>query len=269
MSAGDMSAIQADDRHPIAALLVPYLLDVELPAGYPSQGQELLGQWDLRQSADSAAAAYFNIVWRHLLQRTFHDEVREGARPTGSSRWVRVVSDILDDPPSPWWDDVEPPQMETRDDILHESLLAAREDATTLMSRNPVHWSWGRLHQLDLDHDVFGDVGVAPLEALFNSTGWATAGGSSTVDATAWDATRGYAVTTAPSMRMVVSLADFDDSRWLDLTGVSGHPMSRHYRDQTPRWASGEPLAWPFSREAVQRAGTQTLTLQPAAAQTG
>ena len=40
-------------------------------------------------------------------------------------------------------------------------------------------------------------------------------------------------------MRMVVSLADFDDSRWINLTGVSGHPFSAHYTDQTDLWVAG------------------------------
>ena len=67
-------------------------------------------------------------------------------------------------------------------------------------------------------------------------------------------------------MRMVVSLADFDDSRWVNLTGVSGHPFSDHYTDQTDLWARGETLPWPFSREAVEAAGEHTLTLEPALA---
>ena len=46
-------------------------------------------------------------------------------------------------------------------------------------------------------------------------------------------------------MRMVVSLADFDDSRWINLTGVSGHPFSPHYTDQTDLWVAGETLPWP------------------------
>ena len=53
-------------------------------------------------------------------------------------------------------------------------------------------------------------------------------------------------------MRMVVSLADFDDSRWINLTGVSGHPFSDHYTDQTDLWARGETLPWAFSRDAVE-----------------
>ena len=66
-------------------------------------------------------------------------------------------------------------------------------------------------------------------------------------------------------MRMVVSLADFDDSRWISLTGVSGHPASDHYTDQTELWVDGETLPWAFSRDAVEAAGEDTLTLVPAA----
>ena len=49
-------------------------------------------------------------------------------------------------------------------------------------------------------------------------------------------------------MRMVVSLGDLDDSRWINLTGVSGHAFDDHYTDQTDLWAKGETLPWPFTR---------------------
>ena len=70
-------------------------------------------------------------------------------------------------------------------------------------------------------------------------------------------------MTSAPSMRMVVSLADLDDSRWVNLTGVSGHPFSDHYTDQTDLWAEGETLPWAFSPDAVEDAAEDTLTLVP------
>ena len=96
-----------------------------------------------------------------------------------------------------------------------------------------------------------------------NRDGWQVGGGASTVDATSWDATEGYTVTSAPSMRMVVSLADFDDSRWINLTGVSGHPFDSHFTDQTDLWADGKTLPWAFSPDAVTDAGEDVLTLEP------
>ena len=76
-------------------------------------------------------------------------------------------------------------------------------------------------------------------------------------------------MTTAPSMRMVVSLADLDDSRWINLTGVSGHAFDRHYTDQTDLWADGKTLPWAFSPDAVTDAGEDVLTLEPDAVSGG
>jgi len=62
---------------------------------------------------------------------------------------------------------------------------------------------------------------------------------------------------------MVVPMGDLDRSRWINLTGESGHAFDPHYTDQTDLWARGETLAWPFSESAVRRAGTDVLRLQP------
>jgi penicillin amidase len=65
-------------------------------------------------------------------------------------------------------------------------------------------------------------------------------------------------------MRMVVSLGDFDDSRWVNLTGASGHAFSDHYTDQTDLWATGQTLPWAYTPDAVAAAADDTLVLQPA-----
>ena len=49
-------------------------------------------------------------------------------------------------------------------------------------------------------------------------------------------------------MRMVVDLGDLDRSRWVNLTGESGHVGSAHYLDQTPLWIAGRTLPWAFAR---------------------
>jgi penicillin amidase len=101
------------------------------------------------------------------------------------------------------------------------------------------------------------------VEWLFNRDDWRVGGGDSIVDATGWDAGQGYDVTSAPSMRMVVSLADFDDSRWINLTGASGHAFHPNYTDQTELYVDGRTLPWAFTADAVDDAGEHTLTLVP------
>jgi penicillin amidase len=114
---------------------------------------------------------------------------------------------------------------------------------------------------MNLHNATLGESGIGPVERLFNRDGWEVGGGSSIVDATSWNAVDGYEVTAAPSMRMVVSLADFDDSRWINLTGVSGHAFNSHYVDQTELWVAGETLPWAYSRDAVDAAAEDTLSL--------
>ncbi len=98
LSVEEMSEIQLDTRHPLAPTLVPFLLDVELPEGYYSAGQELLAGWDFTQPPESAAAAYYNVVWRNLLELTFHDDLPEEAWPDGGSRWMAAVAGLLRKP---------------------------------------------------------------------------------------------------------------------------------------------------------------------------
>ncbi|MCW2852158.1 MAG: quiP [Nocardioides sp.] len=265
LSVADMEALQLDDRHPLAPVLTPYLLDVRLRRGYANDGQRLLRDWDFRQQADSAAAAYYHVVWRNLLELTFHDELTGDLRPDGGNRWMGVVAELLAEPRSPWWDDVATDDVvETRDDVLLAAQLAARDELTSRLSPDASEWRWGDLHQLDLRSSTLGESGIGPVERMVNRGGWDVGGGAATVDATGWDAREGYEVVTAPSMRMVVSLGDLDESRWVNLTGVSGHPFSEHYTDQTDLWATGGSLPWVFSRDAVLDAAADTMTLTPA-----
>ena len=266
VSVTEMADLQLDDRNPMAAVLVPYLLDVDDVGGrYYRDGQELLRDWDFSQPADSAAAAYYNAAWGALLRLTFHDELRESLWPEGGQRWFAVVADLLEDPTVSWWDDrTTEDEVETRDDVLRQAMRDARDDLTSHLALDPEDWTWGALHQLDLRTATLGESGIGLVEWIENREDYEVGGGGSIVDATGWDAAEGYEVTSSPSMRMVVSLADLDQSRWISMTGVSGHPGSGHYVDQTDLWVDGETLPWAFSRAAVAEAGDDTLTLVPA-----
>ena len=203
------------------------------------------------------------MVWRNLLELTFHDEMPEDVWPYGGDRWFAVVSGLLDKPDSAWWDDTDTADVvEDRDDILREAMIEARDEVTKLDAVSVEGWEWGHLHRLDLRNSTLGDSGIGPVEWLVNRGGWEVGGSSAAVNAAGWNAAEDYTVDFAPSMRMVVSLADFDDSRWVNLTGVSGHPFSDHYTDQTDLWVEGKTLPWLFSRTAVEDAGEHTLTLR-------
>ncbi|MFJ3405612.1 penicillin acylase family protein [Promicromonospora sp. NPDC090134] len=266
LTAADMSEFQMDQWSVFADTLVPVLLEVELPAGYDSDGQALLADWDRSMDADSAAAAYFAAVWRNLLRTTFNDELPEAMWPDGGSRWLAVIQGMLDDPNDAFWDDQSTVAVvESRDQVLTEALVSARQDLTVELGKDTSDWEWGTLHQLRLEHLVLGGSGVpAPISTYMNPAPVKVGGGSSIVNATSWDAASGsFEVTSGPSMRMVVDLADLDASTWVVVTGTSAHPASPHYDDQLGAWASGETFPWPFTTEAVGRASEDEQTLTP------
>jgi penicillin G amidase len=261
----DLLEVQLDAHNGNAANLVPVLAAVE-PQGDDRVAaiQDVLSDWDRRDAVDSAGGAAFNATWRHLLIRTFHDELPAWAHPWGNARWWEVVRGLVDEPDSPWWDDVTTQERETRDDVLRAAMAGAHDELADRFSPDPASWRWGAMHTLTLTHATFGSSGIAPLEQLFNRGPLELAGGADIVNATGWNAAEGYEVNWVPSMRYLVDLGDLDAGRWIHISGQSGRPFHRHYADQADPWAAGQTLPIAFTADAVEAAAVDRLTLVPA-----
>ncbi|MEU4831498.1 penicillin acylase family protein [Streptosporangium sp. NPDC023615] len=257
-----MSALQQDSHTGFARFLVPRLTALEV-AGPSRDALALLRGWDHSQGADSAPAAYFNAVWRHLLIETFNDDLPEGARPDGGDRWFEVVRVMLERPDDAFWDDRATSRVETRDDMLRRATAVAYDELTTRLGPEPRDWRWGDLHSLELVHQTFGTSGIGPIERLFNRGPFPVAGSDDAVNAAGWDVQKGYTVSWLPSMRMVVDLADMDGSRWINLTGASGHAFHDDYWDQAPLWAAGRTVPMLARPESIKKAAVHTLVLTP------
>jgi penicillin amidase len=263
IDAAAMARIQQDTYNGFAETLIPALMQVDL-AGPGGRARQLLKTWDRREDLDSAAAAYFNAVWRQVLVLTFNDDLPEQARPAGGDRWYEVVRRLLAAPGDPFWDDVTTKnRKETRDDILRQAMASAHQELADRLGDDVTSWRWGDLHQLELVHGSLGTSGLAPVEALFNRGPLSVPGGKDAVNATGWNAQRGYEITAVPSMRMIVDLSDLDKSQWINLTGASGHAFHGNYADQAEAWARGDLLPMLSTPEAVKKAAVHTLRLNP------
>lgn len=261
LTARDMSRLQADNVDQNADVLVPILTSLKL-TGDAKRGVDVLRGWDHRDDADSAAAAYFNIFFENLLQYAFARKMPDAAPPTGGDRWFAVVARLAAQPASPWWSD-EDLGLSGRDDMFSYVAKKSYQEAVQLMGGDPKNWRWGSIHTLELTNASLGTSGIGPIEALFNRGPYEVDGSSSVVDATSWNASEGYSVTTLPSMRQVIDLGDFDKSTWINLTGESGHAFHPNYVDQTTLWQQHRTRPWPFTPAAVRAAAKDTLTLTP------
>lgn len=269
LDARDLADIQVDTVDPFASTLVAALISVDLSTDpFTAQARDLLVGWDHTTPArgpGSAPAAYFNAVWRHLLSLTFDDELPADLAPDGGARYRVVMETLLADATNPWWDDIDTEEVtEGRAEILRQAMVSAAVDLTKALGKDPRSWQWGELHTWTPTHPVLGGPDVpAPIRRIFNADPVPLGGGSAIVNANGWDAARGYAVDWAPSMRMVVDLADLDASLWINQTGVSGHRASEHHTDQLADWAAGRMRPWPFGKQSVEAATKDVLVLRP------
>ncbi|GAA1998236.1 penicillin acylase family protein [Microbacterium ulmi] len=263
LTASDLRDIQADTEFWFGKRLIAAVAGLDATGG-EKRALDLLAQWDARNDAESAAAAYANVVWDELVQNLFVRGREHPAPLTGQGRLFLVVDELLGEPESPWWTNREL-GIDSRHEMLEKSAKDAYARLAAIQGENPARWSWGELHAITLTSDTFGSSGIAPIEWLFNRGPFAVGGGSSVVDATGWDlGSGGFDTITVPSMRMIVDLSDLDASRWNHLTGASGHAFHPNYIDQTGAWQRVELTPWPFSKRAVDAATTNTLVLTPA-----
>lgn len=256
--------IFADSQVRYAELIVPALLEIEPDEEWVRDGQRVLADWDRSSPPDSAGAFFFHLVMRQIVQLTFDDEIPRELRSSTGDRWYAVVADLLREPHNEWWDDKNTSVVEDRDTILARALSHARRDATQLRSRDTEGWEWGHTHRLRLRHETLGRSGVGPVEALFNRGDEPVGGGSAVVLAWSFDDRQwGYEVTAGPVMKMVVDLDDLDNSRWVNLSGQSGHAYHPNYSDQLPLMAANSLPAWAFTRQRVDATTVARLELLP------
>ena len=65
------------------------------------------------------------------------------------------------------------------------------------------------------------------------------------------------------SMRLIVTLDDWDQTQQGIALGESGDPSSKHYKDQLEDWLAAKPRVFPFSKSAVTKAAVSTQMLVP------
>ena len=262
LNAQDLRDIQMDDEMWVGKQLAVAMDDIDVTGKGPKAAVDLLRTWDAQNSADSAAAAYANVLWSNLVRNVFTE--REVPLPVGDQgRLFTVVGAMLDDPSDPLWTNDEL-DVSSRNEMLALSATQAYDELAGLQGEDVKRWNWGSLHALPLVHSTLGESGIAPIEMLFNRGPYPVGGGASVVNATGWLLGESYATTTVPSMRMVVDLDDLDASTWNNLTGASGHAFHPHYTDQTGDWSQGVQQPWAFTKKAVTDATVDTLVLTPA-----
>lgn len=243
---------------------------LSLPAADPDArlGLDLLRDWDGHVTADSPAAAVFELFVAEMATRAAKAKAPKSwqtalgggldfgpfAQSLFAERRVGHLVRLLDSQPDGWFSDSWPA-------VMADALTAVVRTLRSKHGPGPAYWQWGDLRQLRLEHPLFKNhwlgrvfnAGPVPIGGDANTVFQAAAMPLSPLDFTH----------NIPNLRTVFDTADWSNSRFVLAGGQSGNPCSPHFVDQFDRWRTGETIRIAWTADEVIRTSVASLRLTP------
>ena len=212
------------------------------------------------ETVDAAGPAIYNVLYTYMLELTFLDQMGEELyeRFLHNRGNTNAFDRMILSGESAWFDNLETADTETRDEII----ATAFKDTVAFLSEeagsNPADWQWGKLHTFTLKHNL-GSVEL--LAKIYNRGPYPVGGSFHTPAAMSYQLTDPYGVTHSAPWRYMVNMDNLEAADIL-AGGISGHPLSKHYNDQTALWLDGEYKEMIFKLETVRNL-KEKLVLEP------
>lgn len=263
LSVADIQRIHADSMPLYAQEVLPALLALEPESAEAARALDLLRAWDGVADRDSSAAAIFEALRVHMVDRIFADELGEDLLDRMRGKVMDAIPTILQDENSHWFDDIYTEQIEDQETMLLLALEDALADLEDRLGDSMEDWRWGDLHTATFKDLGLGQSGIVPIEWLFSRGPVEVDGTGGAPNATGYSLADPYEVTSLPSQRMIVDLQYFENSLTMHTTGQSGHTFHKHYADFIDPWRNIEyhPMLW--TRGQVEAAAADHMTLIP------
>lgn len=258
LTVDDMNRMQNDTySYPdaIFAAEVTKMAEARIAAGDPEAKTwqslvEFVGGWDGHLDVDSISATVAVRTRRQFVDQVLRAKLGERAARYSFYGRDSFVVNLIEKRPARWLPEGAPDW----ESVFLQAYVDARESLKNEIGPNPSSWRYGKINTLTLAHPL----GRVPrLAGLLNLPTMELAGGPATVKA------MGVVSGAGPSMRLVVDLADLDQTTLVLPSGNSGQHASEHYGDQAEDWRVGRTGPLPFTEGAVAAATVATLRLEP------
>ncbi len=271
-------SIQTDVLSAHAREMVPFLLAAYAATDDPSSPEvaaalERLADWDFVMSVGSVEATIYSAWFRHLVETIYRDELdRAGSEVYNSYISMagllptRNITRLLVQGGSPWFDDVNTPEVEDADLCLRLAFEAALADLDDTLGGSMTGWRWGQVHTLTHRHDLAkGGFRGRFLDRWLglNVGPFPMPGGNFTVNPGNYQLSTPYQAIAGASERKVIDVGAWDNSLIVLPSGQSGHPFSPHYSDQAQLFMEGQYRRVDFTLEAVLAGAVDSLVLKP------
>jgi penicillin amidase len=219
----------------------------------------LLKGWNTSEDADSAQAALYEVWFSGHLCGAFKQAVLSKAAADSFDRPdTAALLDALENPDSRFIENA----AEQRNRLLLATLASAYQEMEKLQGTDPKQWRWGTLHHNLSEHPFSAIVDEATRSRL--NIGPLERGGGPNTPNVAHYRLSDFRDTAGPSIRIVVDLGNWDNSRAVNNPGQSGDPDNLHYRDLAPLWNTGQYFPLLYTRKAVEAATEKKIKLVPA-----
>jgi penicillin amidase len=203
--------------------------------------KQLLSGWDGRMTADSKGAVVANEIRNCAANKIAADN------PPVPSYIIRErILDWAIREKSPRW---LPKNFAGYPDLISACEKEALASLEKRLGADKEKWIWGNVFQARFQHPL---AAVPFIGAPFVIQPVGLSGSGQTPN-----------VGSYVSMRHIASPGNWDATRHVIPLGESGNPQSPHWKDQFEAWRTGSPQIFPFSKEAVTKAATEIVTLQP------
>ena len=260
-SAEDHWSAITDTGNTLARDLVPLFLPALETAPETQPAADVLSGWDYRDDAGKAAPALFQLMLRALVTRIFADELDTLVSSYEGSPyfWQERVYSMLESGESDWFDNINTPQTESRDDLVRCAALEAWRQLEASLGGNPRDWRWGDISRLRISSPL--PTANRFVNRLFGGGDFPRTGSTETL----WGSygSPSYGAWAIDSLRFVADLGDPDKVLAVIPGGVSGRLFDPHLNDQLPLWLSGEINYWWFSDQAISANARREVTLAP------
>ena len=246
ITVGQMEQFQMDAHDAAAEAFIPVLIAAydRRPFGDASvkAAIEELRHWNFEATPESVAPTIWWAWFKKFPDAVWKDNFDAAGVEPWSGSWgfsdtnerlpmVEVLEYLTrENPNSPWFDDVRTPHVETRDDIIAGSFVAAVEQLLKERGTDVREWKWGRTNVLRL-HSLLRQPALDRGGIVVRGDGFTLCPGG-----------EGDEVSGGASWRMVVDLAHPERSFGVYPGGQSDDPSSPHYDDQVKPWAEGKYL---------------------------
>jgi penicillin amidase len=251
----DMTNIQLDVYSLKAGNFTPYLTDVisSIPNrdNLEQDALDKLNQWDYQMDKDKGIPTLF-YLWVEIYQEeTFLDEMEYLGSPIIPRH---IILELLTktNETSVWFDDINTPETETRDDIILRSFNKAVKGLQEFYGTDNIdQWKWGEIntqyipHLTGLSALAYGPVGVNGTEDTVNPVYRKSIWKNEEVAVSFGSG--------GASERMIVDFNNLNNSLSIIPSGQRGFSNSRHYFDMLEMFLRGEYHVQYFGADTVEK----------------